>query len=82
MKARIIRIGNSQGLRIPKPLIEQIGLEGEVEMIVRDRALIITPRGRPRAGWGDAFRVMATRGDDRLLDAPRDTRWDEGEWEW
>ena len=82
MKTRIVRIGNSQGVRIPKPLIEQIGLEGDVEMMVRDRSLIITPLGRPRAGWGEAFREMATRGDDRLLDEPRGTRWDEKEWEW
>ena len=82
MKARIVRIGNSRGLRIPKPVIEQIGLGDDVEMVVREGALIITPLGRPRAGWSEAFRVMAERGDDRLLDEPRPTAWDEDEWQW
>ena len=82
MKARIIRIGNSRGLRIPKPLIEQVGLGEDVEMVVREHALVITPIGRPRAGWGEAFRPMAARGDDRLVDEPRTTRWDEEAWEW
>ena len=82
MKARIVRIGNSRGLRIPKPVIEQIGLGDEIEMVVREGALVITPLGRPRTGWGEAFRAMAARGDDAPLDEPRATRWDEDEWQW
>jgi antitoxin MazE len=82
MKARIVRIGNSRGLRIPKPVIEQIGLGDEIEMVVREGALVITPLGRPRAGWGEAFRAMAERGEDAPLDEPRATRWDEDEWQW
>ena len=82
MKARIVRIGNSRGLRIPKPVIEQIGLGDEVEMVVRERALIVTAAGRPRAGWDEAFRAMAAHGDDALVDEPRSTRWDDEAWEW
>jgi antitoxin MazE len=75
-------VGNSRGIRIPKPVIEQIGLGDEVEMVVREHALIVTPVGRPRAGWGDAFRTMAASGDDRLIDEPRSTRWEDEAWEW
>jgi len=82
MKSRIVRIGNSRGVRIPKPVIEQIGLGDDIEMVVREGALVITPLGRPRAGWGEAFRAMAERGDDRPIDEPRPTAWDEDEWQW
>jgi len=82
MKARIVRIGNSRGLRIPKPLIEQTGLGEDVEIMVRGNTLVICSATRPRAGWSDAFRDMAARGDDKLLDQPRATGWDEDEWRW
>ena len=84
MKTRIVPIGNSQGVRIPKPLLEQTGLSGEVEISAEDNALVIRPAKRPRASWAAAFREMARRGDDALLDgeAPSLSDWDEGEWEW
>jgi len=84
MKARIVRIGNSQGIRIPKPLILQAGLKGEVELEIEDNRLVISSVDRPRAGWGDAFRRMAEKGDDSLLDGDlvATTDWDEKEWEW
>ena len=83
MKTKIVRIGNSQGLRIPKPLLDQTGLSGEVEIEVKDRALVITPVEGVRAGWSSAFEAMARRGDDTLLDpVPDASSWDETEWEW
>ena len=84
MKARIVAIGNSQGIRIPKPLLEQTGLAGEVEISAAGGTLVIRPVKRPRAGWAAAFQEMARRGDDALLDdaAPSLSAWDEGEWEW
>ena len=84
MKTRIVPIGNSQGVRIPKPLLEQAGLAGEVEISAEGGALVIRPANKPRAGWTVAFREMARRGDDALLDdaAPSLSAWDEGEWEW
>jgi len=82
MKARIVRIGNSQGIRIPKPLIEQTGLDGDVEVAVRGNTLVISSARQPRAGWAEAFRAIAQRGDDRLIDEARPTRWDKDEWRW
>lgn len=84
MKTRIVRIGNSQGIRIPKPLLEQTGLRGEVEMIAHDDSLIIRPARRAREGWTAAFEKMARRGDDALLDdaSPSLSAWDEHDWEW
>ena len=53
-------------------------------MAVRDGALVISPAGRPRLGWDDAFRRMAVHADDALLDAetPLPTAFDEESWEW
>lgn len=68
MRASIIRIGNSQGIRIPKVLLDQTRLAGEVEMVVRDRQIIISPVTHPRQDWSMKFRSMAARGDDSLLD--------------
>lgn len=84
MKTHIVRIGNSQGIRIPKPLLEQTGLQGEVEITAEDGSLVIRPVKVPRAGWAAAFQEMAQRGDDAFVDAvaPTLSTWDEDEWEW
>jgi antitoxin MazE len=84
MKTRIVRIGNSQGIRIPKLLLEQAGLPDEVELEVEDSTIVIRPSTRPRHGWAQAFESMAETGDDELLDAGaiQTSSWDEAEWEW
>jgi antitoxin MazE len=84
MKTHIVRIGNSRGIRIPKALLEQTGLSGEVEIRAQNGSLVIKPARKPRAGWAAAFEKMAEHGDDALLDqvVPSLTRWDEEEWEW
>ena len=84
MKTRIVRIGNSRGIRIPKVLLEQSRLSGEVTVLVKDNTLIIELAHQPRAGWTEAFESMAEHDDDRLLDRdalPR-TLWEEEEWQW
>jgi len=70
MKTTLIPIGNSRGVRIPKPFIEQCGLGEAVEMDVRDCMILIHSPRRPRAGWDTAFARMAQQGDDKLLDPP------------
>ena len=83
MKTTLIPIGNSRGVRIPKPFIEQCGLGKLVEMDVRDSVILIRAPRQPRAGWDDAFARMAQKGDDKLVDGlPPQSRWDEEEWEW
>jgi antitoxin MazE len=82
VKARIVRIGNSQGVRLPKPLLEQAGLGGEVELRAEPGRIVIEATRRPRAGWAEAARAMRERGDDGLLDPPTPTRFDDEEWEW
>jgi antitoxin MazE len=82
MKSRIIPIGNSRGIRIPKPLLEQTGLSSEAEISVQNGALVIRPIKKPQASWAVAFQEMARRGDDALLDDPSRSDWDEVEWQW
>jgi antitoxin MazE len=84
MKTRIVPIGKSLGIRIPKVLLEQVGLEGEVELSVDGDSLVIRPSTSRRAGWAKAFQEMARRGDDALPDPDSAalTRWDEDGWEW
>jgi antitoxin MazE len=81
---RVVKIGNSRGIRIPKPLLDRLGLAEEVELAVEGDQLIIRPIRRPRDGWDEQFELMAKRGEDRLLDVEASslTRWDAEEWEW
>jgi antitoxin MazE len=85
MRARIVKIGNSQGIRIPKPILEQIGAGEDVELAVEDRQIVIRPSANPREGWDEAFKRMAESGDDSLLiggDEPIGHSWDDEEWRW
>ena len=50
--AKIVKIGNSQGIRIPKPLISLANLENqELDFIVLDSGLLITSKKKSRVGW-------------------------------
>jgi len=82
VRTQVIRIGNSRGIRIPKLFIDQAKLGNEVEIAVQRGQLVIRPTSHPRAGWAEQFRAMTQRGDDRLLDKPRLTKWDRSEWVW
>ena len=83
MKTTLISIGNSRGVRIPKPFIEQCGLIDREEMEVQNGTILIRAPQRPRAGWADAFERMARHEDDTLLDSESSsTSWDDEEWQW
>ncbi len=81
-KARIIRIGNSQGIRVPRTLLEQAELTEEVELQAQPGRLIVRAARRPRAGWAEAARIMRERAHDQLLDQPTPTRFEEEDWTW
>lgn len=82
MNTRLVRIGNSRGVRIPKPLIEEAGLDEEVQLRVVDGGIMIEPAPRARTSWGGDARLVRERGDDGLLDEPAPTAFDDSEWEW
>ena len=84
MRARVIKIGNSQGLRIPKPILEQTGIRDDVEIELDKNQIIIRPVQKVRDGWDKAFKRMAENGDDELIIDDKDIShtWDDEEWQW
>lgn len=83
MKTELIRIGNSRGVRIPKPLIEQVGLGDVVDLRVENDRLVLSPERRLRHGWSDAFRAAQQEKPEELLlgDIPPNA-FDLKEWQW
>ena len=83
MKARIIQIGNSRGIRLPKALLEEAHLTEEVQIEAEANQIVIRSFHVPREGWEAAFQLMAKRGHDALDDeAAMLTSFDEAEWKW
>ena len=68
MEVTIRKLGNSQGVLIPKPILAQVGLEGVADLQVRDGVIEIRPlRRNPREGWAEDAQRVAAAGDDRLV---------------
>lgn len=82
MKTRIVRIGNSQGVRLPRPLLEAAGLGEAVTLRAAPGRITIEAARPPRAGWAAAAKAMHDAGDDALLDPGTATHFDETEWTW
>jgi antitoxin MazE len=82
IRTRIIRIGNSRGIRVPKVLLDQAQLPDKVELRAEPGRLVVQALRRPRAGWAEAAKAMHDRGHDELLDRPTATRFDRKEWAW
>lgn len=84
MRAHIVKIGNSKGIRIPKTLLKQTGITDDVELDVEKGKIVIRPIINPRADWDKAYKTMAENNDDALLNGNEDIShsWDEEEWQW
>jgi antitoxin MazE len=83
IQIKLVRIGNSRGIRIPKPIIEQCGFGERVELRAENRRLIVSPQRAPRQGWGEAFRAAApSAGDELLLEGVGASEFDRKEWKW
>lgn len=62
----IIKIGNSQGIKIPKNILEEFGEPEKIELELKDHNIFLKPL-TPRANWDKAFKEMNKNGDDKLL---------------
>ena len=82
IRSKVVKIGNSRGIRIPHTLLEQANLTDEVELTVEGDKLIIHSAQHPRQGWEARFKAMAEQGEDHLLDEAFANQWDEEEWTW
>ena len=81
MRTQLVRIGNSRGVRLPKTVIDEVGLTDEIDLRVEDRCVVIAPLHVPRSGWADAAQRL--RADSKgLLVGYAPTRFDEDEWQW
>ncbi len=83
MKLELVRIGNSRGIRIPKPILEQCGFDEAVELKVENDHLIIAPARQLRQGWEEAFRDAGpSTQDELLLDTLSPNKFDQEDWRW
>jgi antitoxin MazE len=83
MRVELVRIGNSRGIRIPKPLIEQCGFGEAVELRVEHNRLVIAPERAPRQGWKEAFSAAGPGTDDSSpFEALPPNEFDDQEWTW
>lgn len=82
MKASLIQIGNSRGIRLPKSVIEACHFKDEVELEVSSGQVTIRLATLPREGWNEAFKTMTQSKDDQLLDSSSPSKFDKDEWEW
>lgn len=81
--AKIVAIGNSKGIRLPKRLIDELNLTDIVELESRDNEIVIRSMAGTHEGWEESAKAMHRLGADRLLigDIPP-SDWDENEWKW
>ena len=85
MITKVVKIGNSRGIRIPKSAIQDSGLTDDVELEIGDGQIIIKSLTTNRANWDSAFKKMAKNKDDVLMEPQslyKATSWDKEEWEW
>ncbi|MBE7439153.1 MAG: AbrB/MazE/SpoVT family DNA-binding domain-containing protein [Spirochaetales bacterium] len=82
MKASVVRIGNSRGIRIPQPILEACGIEEEVNLRVQKRRIVLEAiKAKPRAGWGEQLKQMRESGEDTLFLPPEiDSEFQDWKW--
>ncbi len=81
-RTRIVRIGNSKGIRVPKALLDQAQLPEEVELYAQQGRIVVRAARRSRTGWAEAARTIPHSGTNKLVDEPTPTRFDQEEWAW
>lgn len=85
MHIQIRRIGNSQGIILPRTLLQQTGIENEADLTIRDGAIVLRPvKSNPRAGWDELFRKAVEDGHtpDKDLFENMSNNFDQDEWQW
>ena len=83
VKLKVVQIGNSQGIRLPKLLLDQCGIKKEVEAQAVKGVIVLRPiKKSHRKGWDEAFKEMSRQSDDQLLISEGGSEFDESEWRW
>jgi antitoxin MazE len=82
MKAKLVQIGNSRGVRLPKPMIEEARLHDNIDIHVVEGSIVITSNFKQRSSWADSAKRLHDQNGDVLLDQTNPTSFDETEWKW
>jgi antitoxin MazE len=83
LRLELVRIGNSRGIRIPKPILRQCGFSNTVELRVENDCLVIAPGRLPRQGWEEAYRAAGSAANDELLlSTVPSNEFDREDWQW
>ncbi len=84
LKTNLVKIGNSQGVRLPKAILQQIHLIDEIEIEIKKDCLVLKPAHSPRAGWDEGFKKATSAIPDPELEAweKLQMKSDEEEWTW
>ena len=82
MNVKLVRIGNSRGVRIPKPLIEEACLTENVVLRVVDTGILIERVSAPRIGWKKAAQALAAESGSEPIGEPAALADQEEEWKW
>ena len=68
--AHLVKIGNYQGIRIPKPLIQQAHLEGkELDIQVVNQGILVTPSKKPRENWKKSIETILAKNGSEATDS-------------
>ncbi len=84
MKIQLIKIGNSRGVRIPKTMLEQCRLNGDLNIELRENEIVISSEHNQRSGWDEAFKKARSLKENSMIDDDgiNLSGWDEKEWKW
>ena len=66
MQTKLVKMGNSHGVRLPKAILKQTGILDHVELTVEDNKVVIAPAQNPRAGWAEAIDPKDAEEDEFL----------------
>jgi antitoxin MazE len=80
VKAHIVKVGNSRGIRLTKTLLQEAQLGDEVELQAEPGRILISKTAQPRTGWAEAARGIRAGGEDRLLDPSTAPQFDKEDW--
>ena len=83
MKIKLINIGNSKGLRLPKTIIQQYKIGEDLQIELQEDGILLKPLTKPRAGWSEQFEKAVKpieKQEKNWMEARN--RFDKEEWTW
>ncbi|HLP45664.1 MAG TPA: AbrB/MazE/SpoVT family DNA-binding domain-containing protein [Candidatus Kapabacteria bacterium] len=84
MILKLVQIGNSQGIRLPKTIIDQFNFNDSIEAVIKREGLLLRKKTKPRAGWKAQILKEIKKGGclEMLIPDNVQNEFDESEWQW